>query len=252
MLQHIAVVNSSTLLKDTDVLYMAAACALQVKRDFCPAWGLSPISVGFYPSGVLPRRTWVMELVDDIPEAPGALAYHTEDGDVVSGRIGVGTILQNGGVPLYDSNGAPSVASALSHEILETIVDPFVNDWCDGPEGQSYAKETADPVESSQYLITVKGNPVAVSNFVTPRYFDTQAVGGVLDFMGQLTAPFSLAPGGYYVIRDASGSPHEVFGEVKPEAWRIERRSNAWSRLNVRLGRPEALTRLATVKAARR
>lgn len=258
-IEHIAIVKSSNQVTDLDVLRMSAACALQVKRDLAPAWGLLPISVGYYPSGVLPHGAWVIELVDGIPEAPGALGYHTEEGDVISGKIGLDPIFQNGGVALYDPSNPtfPTVSSVLSHEVCETIIDCYVNDWCDGPtiaQGFSYVKESADPVESDSYQITLKdGTMVNVSDFVLPAYFDAQAPQGgyPFDFLNRLTAPFSLAPGGYMVVRDASGNAQQVFGEVLPPAWRLNMKKHAWSRTAARLGMPDAVGRLQHVQSLR-
>ncbi len=252
-MQQIAIVNSSKRIADSDALYMTAACNYQVVKHLAPLWGFRATPVAYYPSGIVPRGAWVIELVDEIPEAPGALGYHTEEGDIVSGRIGISPVLDNGGVALYNPAKPtfPTVSSVLSHEVCETICDAFVNEWCDGPaiaEGSGYAKESADPVESDSYEVQIKGVTVSVSNFVTPKYFDPQATVGPFDFLHRLSAPFSLAPGGYMVVRGESGTPQEVFAQTKPPEWRLAMKRSVWARTALRCGTEKAAERMRNTR----
>jgi hypothetical protein len=147
---------------------------------------------------------------DYIPEAPDALAYHTTD---ARGRpklvIGWGVVKSNGGTPY---TGALSLSATLSHEVLETIIDPYVNFWADLDADHEVALEVCDPVEGDSYEI----DGVAVSNFVGPRWFSDGK--GPYDFMGRLTAPRTMSPGGYMVLRKGgpSGSTSQVYGNEMP------------------------------------
>jgi hypothetical protein len=137
-------------------------------------------------------------------------------------------VLQNGGVVLYDPKHPQnvSVASVLSHEVIEIFVDPFINVWVDGPQirkGSCYAMEACDPVESNSYVNMSSGVAVSVSNFVYRQYFVPDVPAGTkLDHLGVLQHPFTLAPGGYMVVRQDPGTEAQVFGEVRPPDWKMQ------------------------------
>jgi hypothetical protein len=101
----------------------------------------------------------------------------------------------------------------ISHEVLEILGDPYITWWADGNDGRQYALEVCDPVEGDAYVI----DGVSVSNFVGPRYFS--AGPGPYDWMRKLSAPFSMSPGGYLIVRSPGGEPSQIFGAEFP-AWR--------------------------------
>ena len=89
--------------------------------------------------------------------------------------------------------------AAVSHALLEMLADPLVNLSAVGRfQGKPdlFALEVCDPVAGDDY--EVAGVPVA--NFVLPSWFtpgplpDAQLV----DFLGRLTDPFTLSPGGHF------------------------------------------------------
>jgi hypothetical protein len=60
--------------------------------------------------------------------------------------------------------------------------------------------EVCDPVENDQYnVVTSDGTSVAVSNFVTPAYFNQSTKApALLDFMKKLSGPIpAMTAGGY-------------------------------------------------------
>src|SRR5215469_10773978 len=129
----INVVNKSTVVTDDDVKVMVRAVAHQLRDDAAQQ---------------------------------DALGWHTENqGEVIFGRVFARPVLSNGG----DALTKPlSVATVLSHEVLETFCDPYCNLWADNGSGTAYALEVADPVESDSYPVAVPGRgEVTVSNFVT-------------------------------------------------------------------------------------
>lgn len=209
------------------VRLMCAAVQQQVTHDFCPAWGRTPWRVTDQPGGSVHAL-----LVDDDASVPGALAYH----DDVRGKplmvILCKTILDAGGDWL---SGNLSVASALSHEVLELIADPSCNFSADDGTGRAYALETADPVESHVYPIIVQGQRVTVSDFVLPRWFDPTASRGRFDHLGVLTRPFQLDQG--YAIVTPQGQPSQITGDVVDARHASMERPNAlvfsrtWRRL---------------------
>jgi hypothetical protein len=115
----ITVVNKSTLVSNADVQYMVRACAWQLRYHAAPAWGKVPIPVVYAASeATAPPGSWVIGVFDDSDQA-GALGWHDlAKGDVVYGRVFARPVLTHGGNALT----APlSVASVLSHEVLETF-----------------------------------------------------------------------------------------------------------------------------------
>jgi hypothetical protein len=178
----------------------------------------------------VPGYAWVVNMLDNSTQA-GALGYHSEDNNLIDAFIFAGPVLQTGGVALYDAHNPQnvSVASVLSHEVCEMVGDRFAGFWSDGPDVKAsdgktyneYALELCDPVEGDSYVITVGTLkvPVSVSNFVFPSWFNTEAtdLNKPFDYLGKLTKPFSMSPGGYLIVRQ-SGNYQQIFGEkVRPE-----------------------------------
>lgn len=241
----IYVINQSTKVSAAEAALMVTACNHQVVADLSPAWSKLPIPVMLLSSAAtVPAGSYAISILDN-PDQPDALGYHSEQGDIVYGKIFVDPVLSNGGVVLYDAKNPQnvSVSSVLSHEVCELIVDRYCNLWADGPalpQGSSYAYEVADPVEGDSYAINLgtaeAPSMVSVSNFVTPHWFDEQATAGqYFDRLHKLNAPFTMTPGGYLVVRNAPGSEQQVFGETLPAAWRVAvKKANVASRLNKR------------------
>jgi len=211
----ITVYNQSTLVTNDQVALMARACWSQLRDHAAPRWRMTPMPVVYAPDAKsAPPGSWAIVLLDDADQAD-ALGYHdVTSGDVIYGKVFVRPVLDNGG----DVLSRPlSVASVLSHEVLETFVDPYCNVWHDTYKGYSIAREVGDPVESDSYAIVVDGTPVTVSNFVTEKWFDPFAVrrSGGFDYLGRCTAPFQMTRGGY-LIRMRDGKVDQVFGEHFP------------------------------------
>jgi hypothetical protein len=148
----------------------------------------------------------------------------TPDGRAYA-RIFWGPIQANGGTL---TTGELSLSSVISHEVLEAIGDPYANWWADGPDYE-HALELADPVEGDSYDI----GGVSVSNFVGPKWF--RKGDGPYDWMGKLSAPFTMTPGGYMIVRTSSTDVRQIFAHDYPEwkkalkehpASRTARRSN--------------------------
>lgn len=224
----IAVINQSTMVTSADVNTMCEAIQIQLNLHVLPAYNLKAGTIKFYPDATkVPGYAWIMSVLDNSTQA-GALGYHSEDNDKVDGFIFAQPVLSNAGVSLYDPSNPQnvSVASVLSHEVCEMVGDRYANGWSDGPpitQGSEYAQELCDPVESDSYAISVNGVKVSVSNFVFPSWFNPEAVAPTnlpFDYLGKLTAPFTMTKGGYMIVRQ-SGNASQVFGEEMPE-WKRE------------------------------
>jgi hypothetical protein len=208
----IVLINQSSHISDAEVGRIAEACDRQLAHDVGPAWNIAkPLNITVATAPV--ASAYPFFLVDAIPEAPGALAYHFVQPDgVPAGKIGVETTLQAG----------ETVAGATSHEAVELQCDVFCASW-------SYSKrlaclvatEACDPVQADSYTITVgDGTAVPVSNFVTPAYFTDDPLGQPLDHLGNLHQTYGIARGGYQ-IRMKAGKVSNVYGEDFPDALRI-------------------------------
>lgn len=148
-------------------------------------------------------------LVDDLPNAPGAVAYHSVDGSEVPVIY----------LALNECNavtsGADSVSSALSHELAETIGDFSVNLWADDGQGNEWAHELCDAVQ--EWTFTIEG--ITVSDFVLPSFFAPGSLApwnyGATQGGQAVAGPFATAPGGYQVKRSSGGGETQVDGVIR-------------------------------------
>lgn len=199
-----AVLSASVRLSDTDVAFMVEACNQQA-QECADAWGHTRMPVAFYASvNDLPSPECIgVVIVDDLDD-PGALGYHSAVAGLPFARV----LAQD----------VAGTAVTLSHEVLETLVDPSANDWWTMPNGTKTAAEVCDPVEGDSYLEPVtlgaegatETRSVPVSNYVLPKW-KTPGLPGPFDRMGKLTAPWGMTPGGYMVVEDANGNDSDVF-----------------------------------------
>jgi hypothetical protein len=219
--QTLCFVSESPRLSLATLQEIASAVQLQIANHVAPAWGRAPWRVTYAASrGAAPKGAIVVVAVPADPSTPDALGWHTEDADGrVFGEIAVDAVLDNGGTL---TEGANSVSCVFSHEAIETFLDAAVSTWDQSAEGALYAHEGCDAVEGDSYL----AGQIAVSNFVLPPFFDAQAPKGTrFDFLGKLSAPFTMAPGGYQVMLtaqlDAQGQPvltaTQIFGASMPQ-----------------------------------
>jgi hypothetical protein len=241
------VVNESTLVDKGEAIAMASACNAQVRDHAAPAWGVARVVVEYHAGTMAevqaeaPRGSWVLRLVDTTDEE-GALGWHWQDDqDRVYGEIAAKPCLDAGSTAL---SGTYAVSSVLSHEVLETLCDPFCGGWEDSGRGYMLAREVCDPVEADVYPL----GGVAVSNFVLPDYFNSiVSAAEKYDYLGKLEQPFAMTPGGYWVqmpsgkesqqfkrtrswmhevgfdVRDSARDVQMVFSPQMPE-WRREQK----------------------------
>jgi len=215
-MRYIAVLSKSKKVSASDAQAMTQACYQQLERHAAVAWGRVPCPVIFHadPSTVPDNAEQI--ILFDSPTEAGALGYHTETPDGrIYGRVFVNPVLNSKGGTVLE--GAMSVSSVLSHEVLEQYIDPDINAWAEDAKGKLYALEVGDPVEADVYVMMVGNKSVAVSNFVFPEWFDSENRRGArFDQMGRLKKPFTMTAGGYMVVKDKNGD-HEVYARHYPE-----------------------------------
>lgn len=218
----IDVINETTKVSDQTIKWLAAALQKQVVRDFEPIWGytatLVPIPKGGTPSIA---TNWQLVFMDDADQA-GALGYHDlTTAGLPLGKVFVETTIQSGN----------SWSVTASHELLEMLADPYANEatilLVSNSKGTAYAYEVCDACEEDSlgYII----NSFKVSDFVTPDWFNPETLrpNTKYDFMGHVTAPLQLLPGGYigvYEIPNIRGWDQLNNGRRNPGKDRFELR----------------------------
>jgi hypothetical protein len=213
---------------------MTEAINEQMAKDFCPTFGLLPISWSVLKTGAKAKPSdMVITLMDQDKTEPGALGYHSEQNNGVK----FGSILVDPCLKYLGSNPLVSVAQCLSHECCEAAGDLACDAWVLGTDNQLWAQEVCDPVESATYTI----GKVTVSNFVTPAFFDDAPLAkSKFDHLGVLKSGFALDKGGYAVLwKPGAAQPHQVFGDQYPE-WRRATKQREFARTARRLRRAAA------------
>jgi len=231
-MSRIAIVNSSTVVTDTDGAIMTAALNILLPR-FCKDWDLPRYTAVYVGKG---KQTSILLKVSLLDNAyiDGALGYHYETDNIPYGKCFAQTILDNGGVMLYSSDhSVQTVAQVLSHEVFELLGDHNANTWWDIGDGQTlYAAEACDPVQGNIVTVTITTKqtiPVSVlknryntstrltvtkvgmSDWILPVWGDPQDTRGPYNYLRTLNAPFTIDSGGY-AIQLNSGSVGHVFG----------------------------------------
>jgi hypothetical protein len=129
----------------------------------------------------------------DVSDEKGDLAYHFRDGFPVAYIFAKDA--------MADEDDIDGLSTTISHEILEMIADPGVNLLAaQPPPGRArnvriFSYEVCDPVEANSY----KKRGVAVCDFVYPEWFEPEHEANEMqmDYLGVVSSPFQLAPGGY-------------------------------------------------------
>jgi len=197
------VINQSTKVTDDEIKLMIEACKIQLKEHAAPLLERLPWEIKFGGDDGFP-----MVFFDNSDQA-GALGYHSQDPcGKVWGRVFCSPILDSGGTKM---TGPKSLSVVLSHEILETFYNPYINLWANRGDETFVALEICDPVERDCYDIHVSGSNVSVSNFVLEAWFDKEMVNaGRFDYLSIIKRPLALAHGGYNIIFNSET------GEIKP------------------------------------
>lgn len=197
---HIALVNESTVVADSELDAWAAALRQQIRHLQTAGWP-ALASVGHYKATTAPAGAQPMIIKDD-SDVQGALGYHEVD---AQGRP-VGYVFAR---TALDAGIPPS--SVVSHETVEQVLDELAAAGYDlsgdGSQGALWvALEGCDPVEDGAYGYSVTahvaGSPVAValSDFLLPAWFQ-QGAAGPFDWTKSCPAPLTLLPGGYAAVQ---------------------------------------------------
>ena len=214
-------INASTEASDQMIKWLTTALQKQVTRDFFSVWGINA-QLFFVPKSGTPNPMhWQLVFLDNA-DVSGALGYH----DLTATGLPLGKVF----IRTTELAGDAWSVTA-SHELMEMLVDPWVDSAviqlnADGT-GTAYAQEVCDACESDSLGYVI--NDFKMSDFVTPEWFGppTLEPNAKYDFMGHITQPLQLLPGGYIgalTINSSSGW-QQVLGEgAKAETPRGSRR----------------------------
>jgi hypothetical protein len=189
----VAILNRSTVLSDADAEAMVPALQRQASEDFAGVWGIDA-ELSFLRTDQLTgwEGKWNLVLADTSDEA-NALGYH----DLTPDGLPLGKVFAKS-----DALAGAQVSVTASHELLEMLLDPYINLTAQDPaRGYFVAYEACDAVEADAIGYTLDG--VLLSDFVTPEFFDPTAAqrpGERFSFRGNVSKPFELATGGYEII----------------------------------------------------
>src|SRR5581483_1655492 len=188
-----AVVNQSTVVSDDDVQAMTDAVATQVSDHAAPAWGVLAASVEFFPGGVgdVSGGSELVQVLDDT-DIPADAGYHTVDGsDTEIIKVFAKTITDGGGGVLNGPGGGLGsycVARVLSHEVLETFIDPKVQLYAEDFGGHVWMMEVGDVANPFGYDL----GGVTVSDFGLPEWWDSLSTASSYSYDDNIPGPFSL------------------------------------------------------------
>lgn len=216
----IAVINSSTVLSDTDVQAAVPALQTQVHRDFAPVWGTDADLTFVAQNGTPPDGYWWLVVLDNSDQA-GALGYH----DLTPQGLPLGKIFA-----ATDQQYGEQWTVTASHELLEMLGDPDINLTAfvqsSDTVGVLYAYEVCDACEADAIAYQING--VLVSDFVYPAWFESfrQQGSTQFDFQKQITQPFQLLPGGYIGVYNvtAGGGWTQITAQGTPAEYRARPR----------------------------
>lgn len=191
----IGIINKSEEVSDENVARHTPALQAQVRQHFEPLWGIGA-DVEFFPHGGVPADHMRLVLLDTSDQAD-YLGYHdlTPSGRAQS--------------KVFCKGVGQKWTVTASHEILEMIADRYANKVAalELPSGgmRLYCIEVCDPVQEQSYSI----GHTEVANFVTEAWFyPTHRKWSMYDYLKKLSAPFTLARGGYitvYTFGDGKG-----------------------------------------------
>ncbi len=189
-----AIWNRSTVLSDAQVQAAIPAFQTAVSRDFAPVWKTDALLTFVPKSGTPAPGSWILQILDD-STVKGALGFH---------QVDTTNLPESFVFARTDQQDGLNWEVTLTHELFEMLLDPYALactfDQSSDTAGRLIPWEAADAVEADNLAYDVNG--VKISDFILPAWFDTSLAPNStkFDFCGHLTAPLSVAPGGYLSI----------------------------------------------------
>lgn len=200
----IAIVDVDTGIQPTELTRAASALQRQVLEHFFPCWGVSATVRAVTSSGPVHEGDWVLEL-RKTPTVQGALGVHQVTAS--------GTPLMFD-FPLLDAQDGVSWTVTASHEILETLADPWLRRGVQDDDGTWWAVEICDAVEADTYTI----DDVLVSNFCLPAWGEppSSTSNARYDYLGLCQRPWEVRTGGYAQRYNSETRAWQQVGQMRP------------------------------------
>ena len=207
----VVLVNASSVVPDSAMQVIVPALQTQVTRDLALAWPNTATTVDFAPKDVQLADEMALIILNDSDQAE-ALGYH----DLTANSRPIGKVFVRS-----CQEAGEDWCTCASHELLEMLCDPnidrAIHTMYNGKPVITI-QEVCDPVEGDTYPV----GAYLLSNFVlSPFYGQTALPGTKYDFLGRLSAPMTMDPGGYMSFQDAAGNWTQVFGE-RVTTWRAK------------------------------
>lgn len=199
----VAILNECTSVDAASVEKAVKALQTQIHRDLDSTWGIDA-DLTLVPAGKPPpAKTWWLRLQDE-SDVAGALAYHDVNAEGLPlGRVGVNTAIRAG----------VSWTMTASFTLLQLLANPKGTTMV--ADGNRFVpQEICRPCSGEQWGYQIDG--VMVANFVLPSWFEPfhAPKSTRFDYMGHLTEPFEVLPGGYVVYFEKAAQ-RVVFGNAK-------------------------------------
>jgi hypothetical protein len=214
--QLITIENQSTVLSPKELFNLVWGVNYQVLFHY----GRSRWVAGAYaphahvvslPAGVKPPAgAWNLILLDN-SDQQGALGYHDDEN---------GTGIPYAEVFCKDSVADGAIPSSVaSHEVLEMLVDPWVNNARKVPRKdtqQFYIVEVGDPVQGNDYDVGApegRTTGVMVADFALPSWWELET-GPAFSFRHSVTKAWEVAPQGYISVAPLNDPSNwsQIFG----------------------------------------
>ena len=196
-----ATTGDGSKLDPATLIRIAAACDAQMNNEFKEEYGGDyEVRAGSGPQDIRSGEQ-VYSFVPTLAQAPGASAYHDEDGNGVP--VAFCAVTTCGSLL-----GPTGISVDASHELLEAGADPSCNLMADNLQGLLVAYEVGDPVEIQTYPSHVDGG-VQLSNFVLRSWFNPKGQ-APFDFMTSANYHGAVAPPGPLQIAPGNGGNYEI------------------------------------------
>ena len=204
---------------------------------FCQKWDIkTPQVLNYNDAQPIQQNDWIFYFQVSGDPNNTTIAFHDlNDQNIAYGVVYVDTVLNNGGFVLAPNVGdsefvrnspVTTVSSAVSHEIMEALVDQnLVTYWYSPinvtdfngsylfPGNIFVSGEVADPVESNLVLYPINNQKVAMSDYILPAWSNANA-NGPYNFINTLNSPFQVDNGGYVdVFFPFFGYGASIFGD---------------------------------------
>jgi hypothetical protein len=210
----------------------ADAMTVYLDRDVSAEWGGDfQVRAGASATDIQTGEV-AFGLLDALPDAPDAVAYHSVDGNAVPFLV----------VGLDMCSGVDDLSVAISHELAETAGDEDCNGWRDDGAGAEWAQELCDAVQERSYPIETgaPGLRTMVSDFLLRSFFAPNHVGpythmGRAGLVDDLPKPFATASGGYQITRTIGGTETQVTGILGRRTAKAKHRLSRTYRRGVRV-----------------